>query len=53
MESRLALRIKHLYEDRGATRAYRINFEIKMSYGILLLGNGKFVMWKLQSSRMS
>ena len=54
-EGRFALRIKHPYEEQG--RAYRISCEIKTpktgEVGIWLLRNGKFLMWKLKSSRLS
>ena len=37
--------------------AYRMSYELKTTYagedGILLLRNGKFVVWKLKSSRLS
>ena len=54
-ESLVALRIKHSYEEQA--RVYRISCEIKTPYageaGILLLRNGKFVIWKLKSSILS
>ena len=54
-ESRVALRVKHPYEEQ--VRAYRISCETKTPWageiGILLLRYGKFEMWKLKSSRLS
>ena len=54
-ESCLALRIKYSYEEQA--RTCRINCEMKTikagQYGILLLRNGKFVIWKLKPPRLS
>ena len=54
-ESRAALRIKHSQEEQAL--AYRMSCEIKTPQagedGILLLRNGKFVIWKLKLSRLS
>ena len=54
-ESRTALRIKHSKEEQALT--YRMSCEINTpyagEYGILLLRKGKFVIWKMKSSRLS